>query len=458
MRFGWLKTRQTKYSAYAVVYILVIVAVLAAANWLANRHNKSVDTTSNRRFSLSDQTEKVVRNLKQDVKVTVFDRSDEFGRYRDLLDRYDNLSTKFSTEYIDPVKKPTVARAAGVRSLGTIYVQTGQKREEAKTLSEEEVTGALIRAVKTGERNACVVTGSGEKTIADDSPNGFARMKELLEKNNYKTREISLLEKPEVPKDCTVLIVGGPSRDYVDPAVNAIRTYVENGGHALFMIDPPLRFGKQEASENPGLVKLLAEWGVTLDKDLALDTSGVGQLFGLGPEVPLVATYESHPIVREMKGSATIFPLVRTLEVKPTDKATVETLFSTSENSYATTALGSNEIRINPKTDRKGPLPLAAAGTTKGQHQGRFVVVGGSGWASNNFLPARSVANGDLFLNMMNWLSSDEDLIAIRPKDPEDRKLSLTRAQMNRVLYASLFGLPLLVVASGLFVWWRRRA
>jgi hypothetical protein len=59
---------------------------------------------------------------------------------------------------------------------------------------------------------------------------------------------------------------------------------------------------------------------------------------------------------------------------------------------------------------------------------------------------------------MMNWLSSDEDLIAIRPKDPEDRKLSLTRAQMNRVLYASLFGLPLLVVASGLFVWWRRRA
>ncbi len=108
MKFGWLKTRQTKYSAYAAVYILVIVAVLAAANWLANRHNKSVDTTANKRFSLSDQTEKVARNLKQGVKITYFDRTDEFARARDLLDRYDNLSTKLTIEYVDPVKKPAV--------------------------------------------------------------------------------------------------------------------------------------------------------------------------------------------------------------------------------------------------------------------------------------------------------------------------------------------------------------
>ncbi len=458
MKFGWLKTRQTKYSAYASVYILVIIAVLAAANWLANRHNKSIDTTANKRFSLSDQTEKVARNLKQDVKITYFDRTDEFARARDLLDRYDNLSTKLSVEYVDPVKKPAVARAAGVRTLGTIFVAAGAKREEAKSLTEEEITGALIRALKTGERTACAVTGSGEKSFSDDNPSGFSQMKAALEKNNYKTREISLLVKPEVPKDCTILIVGGPTKDYIEPAVNAIKTYVENGGRALFMVDPVLGFGKREASDNAALVKLLEGWGVVLNKDLALDVSGVGQIFGLGPEVPLVANYESHAIVREMKGTGTIFPLVRTLEVKSAGNANVEKLFSTSENSYATSALGSNEIRIDPKKDKKGPLALAAAGTYKGAgEQGRFVVVGGSAWASNNFLPSRSVGNGDLFLNMMNWLSSDEDLIAIRPKDPEDRRLSLTRAQMNTVLYSSLLGLPLLVIASGMVVWWRRR-
>ena len=37
-------------------------------------------------------------------------------------------------------------------------------------------------------------------------------------------------------------------------------------------------------------MKLLADWGVTVNKDLALDLSGVGQIFGLGPEVPLVTS------------------------------------------------------------------------------------------------------------------------------------------------------------------------
>ena len=105
--------------------------------------------------------------------------------------------------------------------------------------------------------------------------------------------------------------------------------------------------------------------------------------------------------------------------------ATAEKLFSTSENSFATTNLSSAEIRIDPKKDKKGPLTLGAAGTVKATaKEGRFVVVGSSNWVSNNIL--RFNGNRDLFLNMMNWLSSDEDLISIRPKEPEDRRLSLS--------------------------------
>jgi ABC-type uncharacterized transport system involved in gliding motility auxiliary subunit len=86
---------------------------------------------------------------------------------------------------------------------------------------------------------------------------------------------------------------------------------------------------------------------------------------------------------------------------------------------------------------------------------GRFVVVGSSSWAANYILPFNG--NRDLFLNMMNWLSSDEDLISIRPKEPEDRRLSLNRSQMTTILYSSVFGLPLLAIVFGLGVWWRRR-
>lgn len=455
MQFNWLKTRQTKYTGYVTLYILVIVAVLGSANYLANGHNKSLDTTANKRFSLSDQTEKVVKNLKQDVKVSYFDRTSEFARAKDLLDRYDNLSGKLKVEYVDPDKKPQIAKAMGVRTYGTIYVQAGAKREEAKSLTEEELTGAIIRALKSGPRKVYFVTGAGEHSLEDTGRTGYSTLKETLEKNNYTTAAVSLIEKPEVPKDATILVVGGPRLDYTQPVVNAIKTYVENGGHVLFMLDPPLSMGRDNTSENPALAKLLADWGVEMSKNLVLDTSGVGQLFGLGPEAPLVLSYESHPIVREMKEVATVFPLARSLQTKTVDKVTDEKLFSTSGNSFATSNLASAEIRIDPKKDTKGPFTLAAAGTYN--NKGRFVVVGSSSWVTNSFLPARSLGNRDLALNMMNWLSSDEDLISIRPKDPEDRRLSLNRTQMTRVFYSSVIFLPLMVIGAGFAVWWRRR-
>jgi hypothetical protein len=222
------------------------------------------------------------------------------------------------------------------------------------------------------------VEGSGEHGLEDTARTSYSNFKELLERNNYKTQVISLLEKPEVPKECTVLIVGGPRFDYVEPAVKAIQSYVESGGRALIMMDPPLRMGKDDVSDNAALAKLLESWGVVLNKDLTLDTSGIGQLFGLGPEVPLVTSYESHAIVREMKSIATALPLARSLEVKSGGKASVEKLFSTTSNSYATTRLNSREIDIDPARDKKGPFVLAAAGTyPTGETgtQGRFVVV-----------------------------------------------------------------------------------
>ncbi len=458
MRFDWIKTRQTKYSGYMIAYILVIIAVLGAANWLANRHNKSYDATTNKRFSLSEQTDKVVKGLKSDVKILYFNRTSDFPTARDLLDRYQNLSPKMTVEYIDPDKKPQIAKADGVRTYGTILVEASGRRQEAKSLTEEDVTGALIRALKGGERTACFVSGSGEHALDDTGRSGYSNLKDALEKSNYKTRAISLLEKAEVPKDCTVLVVAGPRYDYPDPEVNAIKTYVETGGRALLMIDPPLHMGKDETAANPGLVKVLEGWGVTPENDLALDMSGIGQIFGLSEVVPLVSSYESHAIVRDMKDVATAFPLARSLDVKSTGKATVEKLFATSANSYATTSLSSAAIKLDPGKDKKGPFTLGAAGTYsvgKDNQQGRFVVVGSSGFVANNIL--RFNGNRDLFLNMMNWLSSDEDLISIRPKEPEDRRITLSRAQMRTLFYSSVVLLPLIVIVSGFMVWWRRR-
>jgi ABC-type uncharacterized transport system involved in gliding motility auxiliary subunit len=456
MKPHWMQTRQTKFTAYVTLYILIVVGALVLANWLANRHNKSIDTTATKRYSLSDQTQKVVSGLDRDVSITYWDKTSEFQRAKDLLDRYDTLSPKLSVAYLDPYKNPQQARAADVRTEGSIFVQAGQKREEAKSLTEQEVTSALIRALKGGARTICAVQGSGEHSFDQTDREGYSQLKETIERNNYKTRTISLLEKQEIPNDCTILMVAGPRFDYVQPAVDAIKSYVEKGGRALFFLDPPLQLGRENISPNEALVNLIASWGIVANRNLVLDTSGIGQIFGLSAAVPLVTSYESHAIVSGMSGIATAFPLARSLDTKSADKWTVDKLFSTTENSFATTNLASAEA--DPSKGTKGPFTLGAAASFKtGEQnvQGRVVVVGSSGWVANTILSFNG--NRDLFLNSLNWLSSDEDLISIRPKEPEDRRLTLTRAQMNVIFYTSVLLMPLAVIAAGLSVWWKRR-
>ena len=168
-------------------------------NFLANRYDKSYDATANKQFSLSDQTIKAVKGLKKDVNVTYFGETTQFPQARDLLDRYASLSPKLQVDYIDPVKKPQLARAAGRHArIGTIVVDAGAHKEEAKSLTEEEITGALIRSLKGGERNACFLTGSGEHSLDDTDGNGFSALKEVLERNNYKTRSVNLAQ-PAAP-------------------------------------------------------------------------------------------------------------------------------------------------------------------------------------------------------------------------------------------------------------------
>jgi ABC-type uncharacterized transport system involved in gliding motility auxiliary subunit len=455
---AFLKARQTKYVAYASVYIVVIVAVLTTANVLANRYNKSYDATANKRYSLSDQTIKIVKGLKQDATITYFAQSTHFREGKDQLDLYANLSPKVHVKYVDPDKEPEVAREANIRNYGTTIVQIGANKNEAKSLTEEGITGAFIRDLKNTTRTVCFVTGSGEHQIDNSDRSGYSRFKDLLSKEEYTSKSINLLQSADVPADCTVLVVGGPSGDYLQPEVDAIKKYVEGGGRALFLLDPPLKMGRSEIADNDALSSVLQAWGVTPDKNLILDLNPIGQVVGVGPQVALVAAYDTHPIVNEMKGTATGFPLSRSLEVKSTDKTTVEKLFSSSDTSLATEKLNSPNIDPGDPKNKKGPLTLAAAGTYntgKENSQGRFVVVGSSDWLANSFIGFNG--NRDLALNSMNWLSSDEDLISIRPKEQDDRRITMTNAQMRWVGTTSQFVFPLVVVIAGVTVWWRRR-
>src|SRR5882757_6139779 len=452
-----IAARQARFGATASLYTIVVIAVLVLVNWLGQRYNKTIDTTSNKRFTLSQETEKIVSGLKEPATIAYLDKASGFEGARGILDRYKNLSSKIKVQYIDHERQPTVARAYGLRFPGTAYVEIGTRREEAKSLNEEGITGAFLKDLK-GVRKVCVVSGSQEHSLDQTDGNGLSKFKTLLERDNYQVQPVTLIDKTAVPNDCNVVLVAGPQADYTANEVTGIKTYVESGGRVMFLLDPPLDFGREHISDNPGLSSLLIDWGVTGDKDLVLEENPMGQLFGFGPEIPLVSSYETHPIVSDLKNSFTGFPLARSITIKNTDKSTVSKLFPTSDRASATVRLNPNEVNPSDPNNKKGPFTLGAAAsynTGKPNSPGRFVVIGSSGFLTNGMIGFQ--ANRDLAVNSVNWLSSDEDLISIRPKEADDRRLNATQRQMNVFAYTDLLAIPLMVIVAGVAIFLKRR-
>lgn len=485
---GFWQSRQLRSGGYAAVYAVVFVAILAAANWLGVQYNETFDATSRKLYSLSDQTHKILGNLDRDVTMVYFDRTAQFEQAEDMLRRYENASSRVRVEYVDPDEDPVRAEAMAVRSYGTLMLDIGGVRQEASSTSEQDITNAIITALKGQEKTACIATGHGESASEGMDRDGFSNARTLIEDANYGYEEVTLALEQAVPEDCTLLVIPGPSTAYFEPEVDALRAYVEGGGRVLFMLRPafPDARGRRE-EQNPMLVELIAGWGVEARNDIVIDESPIGQLFGGGPFTPLVSAYEYHPIVEPLENVATLFPRARSVGKADDSPAgwTVDELFKTSAASFATDTMTieGSAVKLGPaSTQTEGPIAIAVAATfevpeaeadsadddpdaaaeessedaaAEEDAEGRIVVVGSYGFASNYGLSLGG--NQDLLLNMMNWLSSDEDLISIRPKDPDSTPIEMTSAQMRQVFLGSLILLPLVIIVAGVWTWWGRR-
>jgi ABC-type uncharacterized transport system involved in gliding motility auxiliary subunit len=411
--------------------------------------------TPDKKFSVSPQTTKILKDLNRDLTIYVFDRERGFRARRDLLDNYSVVSKRVKVQYVDPDRQPALAKEFGVRSYGAIIAATADKHFEAQGDTEEGVTNAIVRLLK-GQKTIYFIQGHGERDIDSSDRSGYDHIKKALENENYVTKTQVLLQKLEIPVDCSLLVVAGPKNDYLPQEIEAIKKYVTGGGHALFMLDP--------AAEIPNLTKLLADWNITVRNDLVIDENPVAQIFGTRPEMPLVIKYGSNPIVQPLARVATLFPLTRSFAIGKEYKAgiTTDSLCETTPDSYGYVDFNPKrpEVAFRAGKDIKGPLSVAVSATmTEGsgesKKEGRFVATGTSLMAANAYLGFQG--NRDLVMNMVNWLSADEDLISIRPKPPESQQLNLTARQMQKLLFGGVLGLPLLIIIAGTSVWWRRR-
>jgi len=251
-----------------------------------------------------------------------------------------------------------------------------------------------------------------------------------------------------------VVVIAGPQTEFLETEFTKISEYINNGGSVLFMLDPP---------PGQGLSGFLSQYYFEVGENIVVDNSGVGQLFGMGPTVPLVNNYTDHAVVADF-GLMSFFPLVRSVGVNvPSDATgyTGQTLAQTNQRSWGETDIQRIQTQSEAQQDEDdvaGPVSVAAAmeiTSPASSGQSRLVVFGDSDFATNRYFDAQG--NGDLFMNALNWLLQDEDLISVRPKQPEDRRVNMTQSQVAGVRIFVVILLPLFILGIGGFVYWKRR-
>ncbi|HTI42459.1 MAG TPA: DUF4350 domain-containing protein [Vicinamibacterales bacterium] len=467
----YFRQRNARYGAIASVSVLVFLGILVAANYLSFRQNKRWDLTKNKQYTLSDQTVKLVKNLDAPVKFTVFDKTEDFDRFRTALDQYKYESpSKVDVEYIDIDKKPVQARQYQIQTYGTVAVEYKGRKELVTSAEEQDLTGGLVKALNPNKKKVYFVQGHGEKNIDSSDRDGYSEVKAALARDNYDVATIVLAQEKEMPADASVVVLAGPRTDLFQPEADMLQAFLRKGGHVMVLIDPP----DDKTPATPVLDALLRDWDFQADKDVVVDASGMGQLIGTDASVPVVATYPSHPITDRFN-VITAFPLARSITpILPASNGRAAVpIIQTSARSWAEVdmaQLKSGRVELNAdKGDKAGPVTIGAVTATNATDvpktdasktdqrppESRFVTIGDSDFAAN--YAVRIQGNQDLFLNTINWLAQQENLISIRPKPPSDSRLTITARQANAVLVMSLLVIPALVFGTGVYTWWRKR-
>jgi gliding motility-associatede transport system auxiliary component len=459
--------RVRRLSNTAIGFV-AFVGILIAVALIGQRHPLRVDLSESRRYTLSDQSKKILAGLKGDISIKAFFQ--EAGRNRektqDLLETYRYHSRNIRYEFIDPDRHPTVAKQYQIRSYGTLVLEGFGKTQTVTTTDEQSITNAIVKLSQEGEKVVYFLTGHGERDTTDVGKDGYAAAKTAIEKENFKVKFLNLLVEARVPQDAALVVIAGPQKPLLANEIALLRQHVQHGGRIMILLEP---------FADGGLQGILKSHGFLLAADIIIDP--MSRVFGASLLMPVITQYGSHKITEGFT-VACIFPTARSVnaEEKSPPGITVTELAFTSPSSWAETgyqADSTKELKFDERKDRKGPVPVAAIaaiavekGSTEAQEEGssgkgpsrgeaHLAVFGDCDFASNTYFNLQG--NGDFFLNTISFLGQQEDLITIQRPKSGTALLTLSRSQERILFWIGLLLMPLVVLAAGIAVFQARR-
>lgn len=449
-------SRSTRFGINTGAAVIFLAAILILLQTLSTRHNLRLDTTKNKRFSLSSQTVKVLGILEDQVSFSCFfkDGTQARGLLEDLLREYRNENNLVSFRFIDPDRYPLVARRYNIADYGVIIAESGEREEKIYDITENALTNTLLRVTHERKKTVCFVTGHGENSIEDAAEGGYSELKMSIERENYDVRDVFIMHEDSLQAGCDVLVVAGPRNDIFPQEQAILERYLTGGGKALLLLDP--------VAELPLISGLAADYGIEVGKNIVVDR--FGKLLAGNYLSPIVNNYGDHPITTDFR-MATVYAQARSIvpaqEIPP--GVAVDIIGWTGNGAYGETNIDTliaiGKTQYEGESDLAGPVSLAVAASTSagtGETGGtRLAVFGDSDFVRNANLALSG--NRDLILNTINWLAEQEDLISIRPVEAITQPVLISARAGRVVFWLPVVGLPALIALLGITAAVRKR-
>ncbi len=445
------RKRTTQLGTHSILALVLAALAVGLTNFLANKHAPEWDFSETKNFTLSRQTYQVLRALPREVNIQVFTRegSPGYGAYQDLLTTYDKESALLTVEFIDPERHPDKAKAYQVTRIDTAVIESGPQKIYLQRAVEADVTNALLRVTRDIKKGIAFTTGRGEKSFSDTETPGLSRAADALKKQGYAVSTVEWSQLASSP--ASLLVISSPTQAITEEDGEQITKFLRKGGRLLVMNDP---------SSHNSLDQLLNPWGLQLGTGILADEQ---DRLGRGsPTALMVRTFTTHDITENFT-TPIIFPVSRAITFNPElgKEWDYESLAQTSPKSWEETTLTNTEPVFDEDQDQKGPFTVAAVLTSKRvgpdqKPESAMVIVGNAAFATNGWLTYPG--NTDFFLKTIAWLTQEEALVSLTPKEPAFHPFVPNPSQEQALVFFQVLVLPLMVLFLGLSVWKRRRS
>lgn len=466
-------SRGLRIGAYSSALIVITTALTIVVNILVTKLPESVislDVTSNKLFTLTEETKAWIAGLEDDVTIYVLVQEE----YKDAnldktLRKMDDISEHITVSYVNPVVNPRFyASYTDAEPATNSLIVVGPERSRViayddiyeyeidYTYYEYQINGydgegqivSAIAYVTTDDMPKIYITGGHDELVLE------GQFTQAVQKENIDYEEFSLLTADAIPEDAQMLIINAPLNDFSEDDADKVLAYLNGGGDIVVI--PPL-----SGEELPNFEKILEFYGVSISDGMVLE-GDTGMFYQQIPYFLLPEIHEDEMTAGVLNASV-FAPYAQSIAYDDAaENLYYEPLLTTSESSYRKAQITEGEAALNYEkedSDEEGPFVIAlkVEKTLENGEVSRAVIVASEPVFT---VDADSIVPGNnlkFFGGIISALVEHESSVLIPVKHYDASLLAFSTRAVVITALISVIVIPLSCLAAGFFIWFRRR-